>query len=55
MNSIVILVNGSKLDSHKHWSLLLIPIIDGPFNVISKDEMGLRSQLNIQVRTIYIV
>ena len=51
LNSFVISVNGSKLDSHKHWALLLVPIVEGkgPTNIISKDEMDLRAQLNIQV------
>ena len=48
------LVNGSKLDSHKHWALLLMPIIDGPTNAISEYEMGLRAQINIQVTVVTI-
>ena len=48
----IISVNGSKLDSHKHWALLLIPIINGPTDTISEDEMGLRAQINIQVNIV---
>ena len=53
LNSFVISVNGSKLDTHKHWALLLVPIVEekGPTYSISKDEMDLRAQINIQVNT----
>ena len=53
LKSFVISVNGSKLDTHKHWALLLVPIVEGkgPSNSISKEEMDLRAQINIQVNT----
>ena len=51
----IISVNGSKLDTLKHWALLLVPMIDGSTKTISEDEMGLRAQINIQVNCNWLI